>query len=380
MMKTVYMDQCATGWPKHPRYLEVMDQIRNDPGIINHRSGIDMVRLGYELLDKLIAHFDIPSHFKIPYREIIFTRGATEGLNVAANLPSLPPSPVPGRQPFFVDSYAHNAQFAPHVEDFEFPLTNFQIMRDSFAVHPRPGTVVLFNLKNNFGMTPAHRFTEASIDLVSDCRVILDASQWIHWGSRISDLPIESLVSRGNEVILVFGFHKGLKLDSGFGILMRFSADGNGVDELLRAEIGGQGGLDAFTSLLDYSYSKFPSGTFDPRPYVALHAMLDHSEELRMPAVKDPEAVRLFDRIFQFMKSHDAHYDVNHDGPTSIASYWHEDRSLSELTSLLRDYLLQTEPDIEPIYRVGKFCCNLYFDYVVSRESNEKDGRIRISI
>jgi cysteine desulfurase family protein len=79
---TIYLDHAATSFPKPP---EVVEEIRRflessagNPGRSGHRLSAESARLVFETRELLAQRFGVSDS-----RRVIFTRGATEGLNLA---------------------------------------------------------------------------------------------------------------------------------------------------------------------------------------------------------------------------------------------------------------------------------------------------------
>jgi len=81
-MQVVYLDNAATSYPKPPEVLEAMmryqREIGGSPGRSGHRLSIEASRIVHETREVLSLLFNIDDSLRI-----VFTRNATEALNIA---------------------------------------------------------------------------------------------------------------------------------------------------------------------------------------------------------------------------------------------------------------------------------------------------------
>ena len=81
-MDLIYFDNAATTWPKPPGTLEAMiryqETIGGSPGRSAHRLSIEAARLVYDTREAAAELFGIDDPLRI-----VFTKNATEGLNIA---------------------------------------------------------------------------------------------------------------------------------------------------------------------------------------------------------------------------------------------------------------------------------------------------------
>jgi len=77
----IYLDQAATSWPKPGRVREHMVRFIEGPaanaGRSGHRASLDSARMVFETRVRLAAMLGVPDS-----RDLVFTRGATEGINL----------------------------------------------------------------------------------------------------------------------------------------------------------------------------------------------------------------------------------------------------------------------------------------------------------
>jgi hypothetical protein len=242
------------------------------------------------------------------------------------------------------------------------------------------GNIILVNLRPSFGKATEH-YVRNFIGYAKDSIIVLDASQLINWNYEFDYLNLEKPLAAGCEIFIAFSFHKSLGMDPGAGLLVRLSNKWN--QRIPRVIYGGIGGSEGFDSLYNYTVSNYPAGTFDPRHYLVFEKLIEERDH-NLFLYKDPEARRIFDKIYQFMVGNKTTISVCHNGPTSMATYHHPEYTLGELTQRLDEWLEFEEPGSTFIYRTGKFCCNYFFDYYIPRyfpeDINLRDGCIRISI
>ncbi len=77
----IYLDHAATSWPKPPdvavETARCLTELAANPGRSGHRASLDAARLVFEVRSRLAALFGVPDA-----ANLVFTRGATEGLNL----------------------------------------------------------------------------------------------------------------------------------------------------------------------------------------------------------------------------------------------------------------------------------------------------------
>lgn len=377
--KTVYLDQNATSYPKLKRYELWMEAFSEDPINLNSRSGIDLVELHEIIQEKFKTRFKLPA---AEYYNLMFTRGATESLNIIAEHIRVNFSTSLRNINIYTDPSVHNALLAPILKVTGIKPENIIPVADTPISYreDKNGNIIFINLRPSFGSATSS-YARHMIINAKDAIVVLDTSQVMNWNYEFNNLFIKEALDKGCEIFIAFSFHKSLGMDPGAGILIRLSNKWN--QRIPRIILGGIGGSSGFDSLYNYTVSNYPAGTFDPRHYLVFNNLMgEQSYNLTKP--DDTEARRIFDNIYQFMLGNKAVAVVNHDGPTSVATYHHKEYTLGELTQRLEEWLQFEEPGSTFIYRTGKFCCNYFFDYYIPKyfpdDINLREGCIRISI
>lgn len=377
--KTVYLDQNATSYPKLDAYHAWMKEFSQNPAMLNSRSGLDLRELHERIKIKFKLRFKLPP---IEYYDLIFTRGATESLNIIAeHIKENFTSNIRGCN-IYTNPSVHNALLAPLLKVTKHKLEDIIPVSES----PIPfeenvnGNIILVNLRQSFGKA-TERYVYNLISHAKDSIIVLDASQLINWNYEFNNLNLEKPLAAGCEIFIAFSFHKSLGMEPGAGILVRLSQKWN--QKIPRVIYGGIGGSEGFDSLYNYTVSNYPAGTFDPRHYLVFEKLMEERDH-NLFLHKDSEARRIFDKIYQFMVGNKAIVVICHDGPTSMATYYHDEYTLGELTQRLDEWLEFEEPGSTFIYRTGKFCCNYFFDYYIPKffpeNINLREGCIRISI
>ena len=79
--RTIYLDHAATSWPKPESVrcaaMRCYDELLANAGRSGHGASVDCAELVFETRERLAAMFGIPAS-----QDFVFTRGATEGLNL----------------------------------------------------------------------------------------------------------------------------------------------------------------------------------------------------------------------------------------------------------------------------------------------------------
>ena len=358
MYETYYLDHNATSFPKNSVYLAYETKLRTSPFSTNIRSGIDPSDLVEDILDKIKILHKVPANCD---SELIITRGATEALNIGASSGVLMP---------FCDPHMHNAIYTVLLKQGQTIQNNIEELTEFNSV--------IINAASSFGISIDWKPVLAQLYYQV---VLIDASQWISWDADITDLLPTNFFANGNQVMICWGFHKHLGMYPNLGVLLHLRPKGLYQRNFNRCIIGGVGNTD-INYASSYKYSKVPAGTFNSIDLIAYKEMLSYyiGNPYFLPKI-DPDDKRIFDLCFQFLKEADAESDVEYTTRGVTASFWHQELELGELTMRLNDYLNDLEPEAEVIYRVGKFCCNYYFDKVLTKDAgNERQGRIRLSL
>ncbi|HUT37260.1 MAG TPA: aminotransferase class V-fold PLP-dependent enzyme [Planctomycetota bacterium] len=81
MSSTIYLDHAATSWPKPDavgaQIARLLREVTANPGRSGHRPAIEAARLIFDVRTRLAALLGVPDP-----ADLVFTRGATEGLNL----------------------------------------------------------------------------------------------------------------------------------------------------------------------------------------------------------------------------------------------------------------------------------------------------------
>lgn len=277
MSEDVYLDHAATSWPKPPAVLEaIQDFFANAGGNIGragHRRSIASSRavsLAREQLAELLG-VETPD-------ELVFTKNATEGLNLAI----LGLAPEGGT--IVTTSLEHNSVMRPlrdletrgrcAVEVVPADGRTGALDLDEWSARLRAGgrrLAVATHASNVTGVVlpieaMAARAREAGVPLV------VDASQ------TAGHLPL-ALAELGAAAVAMPG-HKGLLGPTGTGLL--YLSPGVEVEPLIR---GGTGSLSELEVQPDFAPDRYESGTLNAVGIVGLGAAAAHLRKVGVETV-----------------------------------------------------------------------------------------------
>jgi cysteine desulfurase family protein len=274
----VYLDHAATSWPKPPAVLEAMqDFLANaggSPGRSGHHRSIATSRavsLARERLAELLGA-ESPD-------ELIFTKNATEGLNIAIY------GLAEGVERIVTTSLEHNSVMRPlrdleqrgrcAVEIVHADGNTGEVDLEEWAARLRsPGRclAVAVHASNVTGILLP---IAAMAEIAADARVpfVVDASQ------SAGHVPL-SLSRLGASAAAMPG-HKGLLGPMGTGLL--YFAPGVGPEPLLR---GGTGSRSESEYQPDFAPDRYEAGTLNAIGIVGLGAAAEHLHEVGLEHVQ----------------------------------------------------------------------------------------------
>lgn len=355
MSRPIYLDENATSSSK-------IDFSLRSPSK-NLRSDFDAVKCEERLLDALRKEFEPP----FEDLGVIVTSGATEALNVAveSNL-----WVVPGN--VYVDPTSHNASYLPLL----IGLGLFQGRSPHSKVNPivknmriRRG-LVLLNLSSSFVSVLPHHDQKDLLPDIEDSVVIIDASQYIQYGSDFRFL--KKIVEENANTMIAFGTHKKLLMDPGLGFLL-YNKKTKDPSTFRRKIVGGLAGGE-FNLGNSYGTGPFPAGTWDYRKLDEfMRAIENHIDSLRYTTPN--ESIRILDDLLEFLKTQDSEIITTPSG-------WcvrHPERSLGELNGILTEYI-DVHIGRKVVYRSGRFCCDYYFETQEFEHEHHREGFIRFSV
>jgi cysteine desulfurase/selenocysteine lyase len=268
----IYLDNAATSWPKPPVVLEAIQEFfanaGGNVGRAGHRRSIESSRrvsLARERLADLIGA-ETPD-------EVIFTKNATEGLNLAI----LGLAPEGGR--IVTTSLEHNSVMRPlrHLEEtgrctlevVEADGNSGAIDLDEWGAALRRGGWCLAVATHASNVTGALLPIEAMAQraVAADVPIVVDASQ------SAGHIPLD-VAALGASAVAMPG-HKGLLGPSGTGVL--YLAPGVDVPPLIR---GGTGSQSELETQPDFVPDKYESGTHNAMGIVGLGAAAGYLAEV----------------------------------------------------------------------------------------------------
>jgi cysteine desulfurase family protein len=273
----IYMDNAATSWPKPPVVLEAIQEFfanaGGNTGRSGHRRSIESSRrvsLAREALAELLGA-ETPD-------EVIFTKNATEGLNLAI----LGLAPEGGR--IVTTSLEHNSVMRPlrHLE--ETGRCTLEIVRadgnsgeidlEEWSAAIRRGgwcLAVATHASNVTGaLLPIEAMTQRAA--AEGVPMVVDASQ------SAGHIPVD-VGALGASAVAMPG-HKGLLGPSGTGVL--YLAPQVDVPPLIR---GGTGSQSELETQPDFAPDKYESGTLNAMGIVGLGAAARYLAEVGVDAV-----------------------------------------------------------------------------------------------
>lgn len=292
-MKTIYLDNAATSFPKPPcvvaAMVEYQQAIGASPGRSGHRLSIDAGRLIYETRDVLARLF----HIDDPLR-IVLTKNSTEALNIALQGGLKPGDHV------ITSSMEHNSVMRPlrFLETRGVSLTVIPcspqggIDPDDIRRAFRKNTkmVVLTHASNVAGTIMPIEAIGAVIKKERDILFCVDAAQ------TAGILPID--VQKMKIDLLAFTGHKSLFGPQGTGgLYIRRGLD----QEINPLMMGGTGSRSEFEAQPDFMPDKYESGTPNTVGFAGLRAGADFVWEQTPEVIRSAEE-NLTDRFLNCLK------------------------------------------------------------------------------
>jgi hypothetical protein len=322
---------------------------------------------------------------------VIVTGGATEALNVAVN--SMLHSVINKESMVLVDVTSHDAitsalrnySLRYKISDSSIMVYGFQEINLLPNLLAKNGYYLIQNMAPSFGfpeLEGAYKRSNGKINtqmgIYPPNGIILDASQYINWRPGIFNIPRLGRVAEHSPVMIAFGLHKKLKLLPGIGFLV-YNRNIVKPSYFKRCITGG-GVPTPYKN--DYGMSKFPAGTFNPSEYNRFYKILETISTTKTQKIVDTigqianiEIMQDLRMILEAQK--DIHLFITDNGRcfTLIDRDGGTERSLS----IINRYFDMR--DLSPIYRTGKFCCELYFD-TINRQRNRREihSMVRLSI
>jgi cysteine desulfurase family protein len=273
----IYLDNAATSWPKPPGVLEAIQAFFGEAGGNTGRSGhrrsiasSRSVSLARERLSDLLGA-ETPD-------QLVFTKNATEGLNLAIIGLVSPGSRV------LTTSLEHNSVMRPLRELERRGVCTLEIVHvdgnsgetdlDEWTARlgaGQPCVAVIMHASNVTGV----RLPVAEISQLAagaGAPLVLDASQSAgHFPLTLSDLGAAAVAMPG---------HKGLLGPTGTGLL--YLAPGVEVEPLIRGGTGSQSELEVQP---DFAPDKYESGTLNAVGIVGLGAAAEYLTEVGVDRV-----------------------------------------------------------------------------------------------
>ena len=251
-MKTTYLDNAATSWPKAPGVLKAMSAYLTrgggNPGRSGHRKSIDAGRLVLDARERLAELFNI----KDP-ANLFFTKNATEALNIAIHGTLKP------REHAVTTSMEHNSVMRPlaHLAARGVELGVAEALPSGTV----PPEAVLREVRPNtrlVAVTHASNVTGAVNDIGAVGRFCSDRgiTFLVDAAQTAGVVPID--VERDRVDLLAFSGHKGLLGPQGTGAL--YAREGGALETLLQ---GGTGSLSDREEQPAFLPDKFECGTLN---------------------------------------------------------------------------------------------------------------------
>lgn len=275
----VYLDHAATSWPKPPVVLEAMQEFLANAGGNTGRSGHRRsiassrgVSLARERLADLLGA-ESPD-------ELIFTKNATEGLNVAIY------GLAEGVDRIVTTSLEHNSVMRPLRDLEQRGHCSVEVVRadgntgeidlaewNAALGGARRCLAVAVHASNVTGvLLPIAAMAAVAAD--AGVPLVVDASQ------SAGHIPL-SLPALGASAVAMPG-HKGLLGPTGTGVL--YLAPGVDVEPLIR---GGTGSQSESEYQPDFAPDRYESGTLNALGIVGLGAAAEHLREVGVERVQD---------------------------------------------------------------------------------------------
>ena len=281
-MKTIYLDNGATSYPKAPGVGEAMARYINEIGANVNRG--TYASAATAAMTVLVARTQLKTLFHFPGEEthVLFTPGATGGLNQLLKGFLRPGDHV------IVSGLEHNAVMRPLTQLLEQGVTFSRIPADRNGVtraedlppliRPNTRLVLVSHASNVCGALIPLR------EIAALCRekglpLAVDAAQ------TAGHLPID-FAGLGLAALCVPG-HKGLLGPQGIGALL---LEPHFAKRLAPLITGGTGSASDSERQPDYMPDRFESGTQNLPGIFGLNAALSYLSEIGVPAVMEKEA------------------------------------------------------------------------------------------
>ncbi|HOP85240.1 MAG TPA: aminotransferase class V-fold PLP-dependent enzyme [Syntrophorhabdaceae bacterium] len=279
-MKYIYFDNAATSWPKPTCMIEAMVDFNNNiganPGRSAHRLSIEAARILFntrELMASLIGAKDPDT--------IIFTRNATEGLNILIHGLLKPGDHV------ITTSMEHNSVMRP-LRSKEKEGIEITVIKSSSEGELDPKDVLKAIKKNTTLIITTHASnvvgTIMPIDEIAKIARERDIIYCIDGAQTVGSVNIqvkEQLID-----ILVFTGHKSLYGPQGTGgIYLK-----KGLEKRIKPlEQGGTGSRSEYEEHPDFMPDRFESGTPNTIGIAGLGASIDYIKTLGVENIRKKE-------------------------------------------------------------------------------------------
>jgi selenocysteine lyase/cysteine desulfurase len=379
----IYLNANSTSWPKLNIFSDEEFSLQN----LDIRSDMRHYNDSDTSFENLLKEY-----FGFPFDVgVIVTGGATEALNVAVN--SMLSSIVNKDSIILVDFTSHDAitsalrnySLRYKISDSSIMVYGFQEINLLSNLLARNGYYVIQNMAPSFGFPeyegPYKRSNgkiNTQMEIYPPEGIILDASQYINWRPGIFNIPKLAKLADRTPIMIAFGLHKKLRLLPGIGILV-YNRNVVKPSYFKRCITGG-GVPTPYKN--DYSMSKFPAGTFNPTEYNRFYKILETIVTTGNQKIVDTVAQIANIEVMQDLRmilqaQPDIHLFVTDNG--RCFTLLDRDGGIEKSISTINRYFEMR--DLSPIYRTGKFCCELYFD-TINRQRNRREvhSMVRLSI
>ena len=304
-MKTIYLDNAATSFPKPEAMLAAMTAYQQavgaNPGRSGHGLSIDAGRIIYETRETLARLF----HIEDPLR-IVLTKNSTEALNIALQGGLRPGDHV------ITSGMEHNSVMRPlrHLESQGVrvsvipcsPRGELDPEDIKKAIHPATKMIVLTHASNVTGTILPVEAVGAIIREKGDILFCVDAAQ------TAGALPID--VQKMKIDLLAFTGHKSLYGPQGTGGLYIRKGLEKGIAPLM---MGGTGSRSEFEAQPDFMSDKYESGTPNTIGFAGLGAGVTYLAEQTIDGIraKEEQLIRRFLERLEAFKDQVTVYGLN---------------------------------------------------------------------
>ncbi|MDP6542537.1 MAG: aminotransferase class V-fold PLP-dependent enzyme [Phycisphaerae bacterium] len=265
--RTIYLDHAATSWPKPDSVrcaaLRCYDELLANAGRSGHGASVDCAELVFETREKLAAMFGIPAS-----QDIVFTRGATEGINLVLK-GFLNEGDVVAVSPM-----EHNSVIRPLRALAQSRSVRFEILpADCFGrIDPAAAAVIADDLSPRLVViNHASNVNGIVQDIAAVGALFPEAAMLVDAAQTAGAIPID--VQRDGIDFLAFSAHKSMGGPTGIGACyMNPECD---VRPLLE---GGTGSRSDDTVHPDFRPDRYEAGTLNLHGIAALSGALEHIE------------------------------------------------------------------------------------------------------